>query len=959
MSRNHMILAVLVAVLAAASAAAVIAIELGLAFQSQSDSTDDVPVGDYVKARNSEDKMVSIPSVVYAQSQDKESFVLTNTSQSIIGMMEVGTKDNANKGLTTLITFQEAGTWMFVETMDLTIQREISFAVIVNKLTSLTGTTVITIDEDGEVGTARNDTAVEGSWKVWGVGPVREDYNPSAPGNVNDPHNGFLVLVDQNYIMTHHYNVMVVSGTDDITVSMKTPKSIGDSVVSTGEWRSWNSLALSSGYSLKSSDLYRCTDAASKVSIYDSTVTDGVAGRQTDPVTVCTGYYHFAIDIHYKSQIKINPTNYQGENMKSNVVFFLSDTQTYHVTYNIANGAATPATSVVMYHAAFSTVITPSEHYNRAASVSITMSGKTFTQFSYNPETGELAIAADKIEGALVITAVNTPVPYTVTLVLGEGTLAHTPTGWTESTYTREFGYGTPYQEIIASIVYSGEPIEPVATQAHRAFKGWSPNTGTLGAADANLTAQYDDTFAVNFANGSHGTVSAKIKGGAAISSGDEVLNGTKVVFTYTPTTAGYYAEGWTDNTMEATVSSSSYELSFTEDNRYAVTFANGSHGTVAAEIKNGLPISTGNYVAYGTVIVFTYTPTTEGYHAMGWTDNTLEVTISSTYVLSFTEGNLYTATFDLDGGTVASTPEGWALFAGVYVKDFDYGTTKATIISNFGDYSKEGYTKGTETASVDTMGTSGMTITANWNINQYTATFDLDGGTVASTPEGWTLSDGTYTKDFDYGTTKAAIISNFGAYTKDGYTKGAETASVDTMGISGMTITANWDVNQYTATFDLNGGAVASTPSGWTLSAGVYTKDFDYGTAKATIISDFGAYSKEGYTKGAETASADTMGTSGMTITANWAENQVTVTFNGNGSTSGSMAAQVVKYSDETKTLNANAFVKTGSTFVEWNTADDGTGTDYAAGASVAALITSPTETLTLYAQWEADPEP
>ena len=426
MSRNHLILAVVVVAIAAAAAAAVIAIELGLAFQSQSDSEDDIEVGDFVKARDSEGRMVSITPVLYVQSQDQESYVLTNTSQSVRGTMQIGTEDNVAKSLTSLITFQETGTWMLIDTMDLLVQRETCFTVVVSTATTtLEGTTVITIDEDGEIQKTYNDRAITGSWKVWGVGTPKVDYNPSE--NQKDAYKGFIVLVDYRYVLTHHYNVLLITGNNGgTTVELRTPGSLGDSVISIGEWKAWNSGNPSNGYSLKSTDLYRCTDPAANVSIYNSMTSDGVAGKMTSPIPVRTGTYNFSIDIQYKATIKNDPSRYDGDNMRSTIVFFLSNV--YSVTYVNTNGPSIE-NGRIDYHAAFtSKAMNPSEHYSRAASVTVTMGGEPFNDFSYNSSTGVVTIAAGKVAGNLVITAVHTPEQYTLTLDKGTGSTDGTAT---------------------------------------------------------------------------------------------------------------------------------------------------------------------------------------------------------------------------------------------------------------------------------------------------------------------------------------------------------------------------------------------------------------------------------------------------------------------------------------------------------------------------------------------------
>lgn len=73
------------------------------------------------------------------------------------------------------------------------------------------------------------------------------------------------------------------------------------------------------------------------------------------------------------------------------------------------------------------------------------------------------------------------------------------------------------------------------------------------------------------------------------------------------------------------------------------------------------------------------------------------------------------------------------------------------------------------------------------------------------------------------------------------------------------------------------------------------------------------------------------------------------TVTYNGNGATSGSTAAQTHTYGTVFTTA-ANGFVRAGYKFTGWNTAANGSGTAYAAST---AYISFPDRAITLYAQW------
>ena len=76
------------------------------------------------------------------------------------------------------------------------------------------------------------------------------------------------------------------------------------------------------------------------------------------------------------------------------------------------------------------------------------------------------------------------------------------------------------------------------------------------------------------------------------------------------------------------------------------------------------------------------------------------------------------------------------------------------------------------------------------------------------------------------------------------------------------------------------------------------------------------------------------------------------TVSFSANGG-SGSMDS-LAEPNDKSFTLPANSFTRSGWKFTSWNTSKDGTGTSYADKASV----TLNNKDLSLYAQWEKDPE-
>jgi uncharacterized protein (TIGR02145 family)/uncharacterized repeat protein (TIGR02543 family) len=94
-------------------------------------------------------------------------------------------------------------------------------------------------------------------------------------------------------------------------------------------------------------------------------------------------------------------------------------------------------------------------------------------------------------------------------------------------------------------------------------------------------------------------------------------------------------------------------------------------------------------------------------------------------------------------------------------------------------------------------------------------------------------------------------------------------------------------------------------------------------------------------------------MGNTNVTLYAQWSLIPTfKVTYNGNGNTGGSVPSDTTKYqvaATVTVKGNTGTLVKTGFTFIGWNTAADGSGAVYAVGATFPMSNAN----VTLYAQW------
>ena len=204
----------------------------------------------------------------------------------------------------------------------------------------------------------------------------------------------------------------------------------------------------------------------------------------------------------------------------------------------------------------------------------------------------------------------------------------------------------------------------------------------------------------------------------------------------------------------------------------------------------NGGTINNGNVTSYtyGVGATLPTDVTRTGYTFKGWYYNENLTGSPVTAISNIETGNKeYWAKWEINQYTVTVKPENGE--ADITITQ-DYGTAIAAPA----DPTREGYTfTGWDRDIPATMPAENMTVTAKWKVNQYTITFDTNGGSEI-TP---------ITQD--YGTAITAPANP----TREGYTFiGWDKAIPATMPAENMTITAKWKVNQYTITFDSNGGS-------------------------------------------------------------------------------------------------------------------------------------------------------
>jgi len=413
-----------------------------------------------------------------------------------------------------------------------------------------------------------------------------------------------------------------------------------------------------------------------------------------------------------------------------------------------------------------------------------------------------------------------------------------------------------------------------------------------------------------------------------------------------TPTRTGYDFQGWFTQSSGGTkvVGTSAVELA-SNHSLYAQWKAQDY--TVAFDANGGMTPTSSKTVTFGQTFGTLPDPTYDGHTFQGWytaasggtkilATSQVDSTGNRTLYAQW-KANQYVVSFDANGGTTSVTSK-----QVTYLES--YGVLPAPTRDGYdfqGWFTQaSGGTKVISTSQVTA--TADHSLNAQWQAQNYTVSFDAAGGTTAVTSKQVTYSQ-------SYGDLPTPTRDGYdfqGWFTQaSGGTKVVSTSQVTAT--ANHSLYAQWQAQDYTITFDANGGVT-------TTSSKTVTFGQTYGTLP---VPTYDGYTFQGWFAKADgtgdKATSETAVTGDVTLYAKWVEETVptySVSYDANGGT-GSVSDAGTYVSGESATALANGFARDGYSFMGWNTAADGSGTAYAAGDSVTV-----SEDVTLYAQWMRD---
>ena len=551
---------------------------------------------------------------------------------------------------------------------------------------------------------------------------------------------------------------------------------------------------------------------------------------------------------------------------------------------------------------------------------------------------------------------------------------------WRINQYTITFDTagGSSVQSIVQDY---GTPVTAPSdpTRTGHSFGGWStPIPTTMPASDISITANWHiNQYTITFDTAGGSQIPAQ--------TGDY---GSRIAALDMPVRLGYAFAGWSQTIPETFPASNLVITASWTIERHTIRFDTAGGSSVSPVTQD-----------YDTLIPNISSPSRDGHTFAGWSPQVPErmpasdITITAQWTV-----NSYTISFDTGGGTeigdmtldygspirAPAAPEltghrfvrwssdipmtmpshniqlraVWELLQFRITIDTDGGPAIAPIVQYYGtavsapeDPSKEGYTfTGWSVRIPETMPAENISLRAIWSVNRYTITFDTAGGSEVSPitkdygssvaeplpprKEGyrfvswsspvpvampshdtvltavWQIQSYTITFDTGEGSAISPIRQDYSTPvtvpedpSRTGYTFiGWNPALPGTMPSSDTTVTAQWRINQYTVTFDTAGGSE------------IQPITQNYGT-RIVLPAD---PSREGHTfRSWSSAIPETMPASDVRVTALWDVNSYRITFD----TAGGDGIPSVTYRYGESTVRPADPVRTGYSFRGWNT--------------------------------------
>jgi uncharacterized repeat protein (TIGR02543 family) len=536
---------------------------------------------------------------------------------------------------------------------------------------------------------------------------------------------------------------------------------------------------------------------------------------------------------------------------------------------------------------------------------------------------------------------------------------------WSANTYTITYKAGASGtgSDLTQTFTFGGSATLKSAAQASDLTRtgytigGWS--TSDAGAQTNALAANYSiasDLVLYPVWVGNSLTVTYDSHLGSSVSSGSTTTGATISSGPTSPTRAGYSFAGW------FTAASGGSAIVFPYSHGQSSNFtlhaqwtANPTRTVTYALAGGSSFLPTQSAVQDGLSFTVASTPVKFGYTFTGWSDGTTSYNGGSSYTVGATNvtltatwsadtlnvtwnsngGSAVSGTTTVSGGTISSAPTNPTKSG----YDFDgwfkeVGLTNEAVFPNFVHGKGENFT-----------------LYAKWAASTFTITYKAgSNGNGSDLTQSFVYGGSASLKDETAPLTRAGYSISGWSNSDGGVQSKALGASYSSA--ANLILYPVWSANTNAVTYDEQGGS--------SVSNGTFATGSTLTLPLASVRSGYtfqGWYSASsgGSRLGSASATISPTDTADITIYAQWAAIDYTVTYNGNSPTSGTVPTDSASYNIGSAIAvlgNSGNLSLTGYAFGGWTTNSDGTGTVYNSGEGYVFGAAN----VTFYAKWLAN---
>lgn len=237
----------------------------------------------------------------------------------------------------------------------------------------------------------------------------------------------------------------------------------------------------------------------------------------------------------------------------------------------------------------------------------------------------------------------------------------------------------------------------------------------------------------------------------------------------------------------------------------------------------------------------------------------------NTTINLSFST-NSYTISYDLNGGSISNETKSYTVESDTFTLPIPTKPAHAFV-----GWTGTGLSEPTQIVKIEKGSTENRSYTANWVVTSFSISYNLNGGSIENASNSYSIDSETFTLP-----KPTKIGYRFTGWTGTGLNAATETVTITKGSTGDRSYTANWELVDYTISYNLNGGSM----SGQRTSYNYETENFTLPTPTRTGYT-FTGWTGTGLSSATKSVTVGKGNFGDRSYTANWVDDIAPVIHN------------------------------------------------------------------------------